>query len=82
MFLKNKNIIFKIRRSKVTDYAAIRHILRIYDVDIDSNTSSPSGDRRKNVVSYKRNYVHEVLVNRLLTFAREKVWLCELTVLT
>ena len=23
MFLKNKNIIFKIRRSKVTDYAAI-----------------------------------------------------------
>ena len=28
MFLKNKNIIFKIRRSKVTDYAA----LRVYDV--------------------------------------------------
>ena len=25
MFLKNKNIIFKIRRSKVTDYAALRH---------------------------------------------------------
>ena len=24
MFLKNKNIIFKIRRSKVTDYAALR----------------------------------------------------------
>ena len=23
MFLKNKNIIFKIRRSKVTDYAAL-----------------------------------------------------------
>ena len=25
MFLKNKNIIFKIRRSKVTDYAALSH---------------------------------------------------------
>ena len=24
MFVKNKNIIFKIRRSKVTDYAALR----------------------------------------------------------
>ena len=29
MFLKNKNIIFKIRRSKVTDYAAL--ILRMTD---------------------------------------------------
>ena len=27
MFLKNKNIIFKIRRSKVTDYAALKSIL-------------------------------------------------------
>ena len=26
MFLKNKNIIFKIRRSKVTDYAALKHV--------------------------------------------------------
>ena len=26
MFLKNKNIIFKIRRSKVTDYAALRRV--------------------------------------------------------
>ena len=25
MFLKNKNIIFKIRRLKVTDYAALKH---------------------------------------------------------
>ena len=25
MFLKNKNIIFKIRRSKVTDYAALSY---------------------------------------------------------
>ena len=26
MFLKNKNIIFKIRRSKVTDYAALKQL--------------------------------------------------------
>ena len=26
VFLKNKNIIFKIRRSKVTDYAALSHL--------------------------------------------------------
>ena len=26
------------------------------------------------VVSYKREYVHEVLVNRLFKFAKEKVW--------
>ena len=26
MFLKNKNIIFKIRRSKVTDYAALINV--------------------------------------------------------
>ena len=31
MFLKNKNIIFKIRRSKVTDYAALSELpLNIY----------------------------------------------------
>ena len=26
MFFKNKNIIFKIRRSKVTDYAALKEV--------------------------------------------------------
>ena len=35
MFLKNKNIIFKIRRSRVTDYAALNswklHIFKIID---------------------------------------------------
>ena len=29
---------------------------------------------------YKRNYVHELLVNRLFKPAQEKVWLGELTV--
>ena len=32
------------------------------------------------VVSYKRKYVHKLLVNRLLKPAKEKVWLSELTV--
>ena len=31
-------------------------------------------------VSYKREYVHKLLVNRLLKPAQEKVWLSELTV--
>ena len=31
-------------------------------------------------VSYKRKYVHKLLVNRLLKPAQEKVWLSELTV--
>ena len=29
VFLKNKNIIFKIRRSKVTDYAALNCVLSV-----------------------------------------------------
>ena len=35
---------------------------------------------KKVVVSYKRKYVHEVLVNCLFKLAQEKVWLGELTV--
>ena len=42
----------------------------------------PSADSRRVVVSYKRKYVHEVLVNPLVKLAQEKVWLGELTVAT
>ena len=35
----------------------------------------PSADSRWVVVSYKRKYVQEVLVNRLFMLAQEKVWL-------
>ena len=35
----------------------------------------PSADSRRVVVSYKQNYVDEVLVNRLVKLAQEKVWL-------
>ena len=36
----------------------------------------PSADSRRVVVIYKQNYVHEVLVNRLVKLAQEKnvVW--------
>ena len=59
MFLKNTNIIFKIRRSKVTDYAAL-------------NVHSNFIISRRIVVSYKRTFVHEVLVIRLVKLAQEK----------
>ena len=43
-------------------------------------TSLPLIHSRRVVVSYKRKYVHELLVNRLFKPAQEKVWLSELTV--
>ena len=55
-------------------------------VEIDHEMNStvillPSADSFKNVVvSYKRKYVHKLLVNRLFKPAQEKVWLGELTV--
>ena len=43
----------------------------------------PSADSRRVVVSYKRKYVHVVLVNRLVKPAQKtNVWLGELTVPT
>ena len=39
----------------------------------------PSADTRRVVVSYKRKYVHEVLVKHLVKLAKENVWLGELT---
>ena len=43
-------------------------------------SSLPLNHSRRVVVSYKRKYVHEVLVNCLFKLAQEKVWLGELTV--
>ena len=42
----------------------------------------PSADLRRVVVSYKRKYVHKVLVNCLVKLAQEKVLLGELTIPT
>ena len=40
----------------------------------------PSADSRRAVVSYKRKYAHEALVNRLVKLVQEKLWLGEMTV--
>ena len=45
-----------------------------------SFSSLPLIHSRRVVVSYKRKYLHELLVNRLFKPAQEKVWLGELTV--
>ena len=42
----------------------------------------PFPDSKRVVVSYKRKYVHEVVVICLVKLAEEKVWLGELTVAT
>ena len=50
------------------------------DLEIDHEIISTSADSRRVVVSYKRKYVHEVLFNRLVKLAQERVWLGEPTV--
>ena len=42
-----------------------------FDHDINFYGHSPPADSRRVVVSYKRKYVHEVLVNRLVKLAQE-----------
>ena len=48
MFLKNKNIIFKIRRSKVTDYAALNMRTSIL-YEPDGFLSSPKCARNNSI---------------------------------
>ena len=50
--------------------------------DINFCFHSPPADSRRVVVSYKTNYVHEVLVNPLVKLAQVKKWFGELTVST
>ena len=54
-----------------------RLIMKLF---LRSFSSLPLIHSRRVVVSYKRKYVHELLVNRLFKPAQEKVWLGELTV--
>ena len=44
--------------------------------------ATPSAESSRVVVSYKRKYVYEVLVNCLVKLVQEKVWLIELTIRT
>ena len=65
-----------------SNMARSRTIVEIAHDIISTAILIPSSDSRRAVVSYKRKYVHEVLVNRLVKLAQEKVWLDELTVTT
>ena len=49
------------------------------DHKIISTAILPSTDSRRVVVSYKRKYVHKVLVNRLVKLAKEKEWCPDMT---
>ena len=51
---------------------SLSHTLVEIDHEIISMAILPSADSRRVVVSYKRKYVHEVLVNRLVKLAQEK----------
>ena len=51
-----------------------------HEMFLRSFSSFPLIRSRRVVVSYKRKYVHELLVNHLFKPAQEKVWLGELTV--
>ena len=51
-----------------------------HEIISQSFSSLPLIHSRRVFVSYKRKYVHKLLVNRLLKPAQEKVWLSELTV--
>ena len=51
-----------------------------HEIIFRSFSSLPLNHSRRVVVSYKRKYVHGVLVNCLFKLAQEKVWLGELTV--
>ena len=42
---------------------------------VEIGHSPPADSFKKVVVSYKRKYVHQLLVNRLFKPAQEKVWL-------
>ena len=61
---------------------ALYHTFKEINVEIISTVIRlPFADSRRVVVSYKRKYVHEVLVH-CSSLPRKRVWLGELTLLT
>ena len=56
----------------VSSIPARTHALVEVDHEIIYSHSTPSTDRKKVVVSYKRKYVHKVLVNCLVKLAQER----------
>ena len=47
MFLKNKNIIFKVRRSKVTDYAALTFNIFSFHKGDQKGPKGPEGEQEE-----------------------------------
>ena len=66
MFLKNKNIIFKIRRSKATDYAALKAIMEVYGL----GPKTPYGKVTKTQenITYTRAKVSDIFEQVIKTF--------------
>ena len=55
MFLKNKNIIFKIRRSKVTDYAALSGVNTVNYTNSTFRNLGREAITRILMISYEAN---------------------------
>ena len=68
----------QIQESQVRSHTFVEIVHEI----ISTAIPLPSPDSRRVVVSYKKKYVHEVLVNFLVKLAQEKVWIGDLTVQT
>ena len=78
----NPSLVLVQPRKVASSIPARSHTLVEIDHEIISTVILllPLNNSRRVVVSYKRKYVHEVLVNCLFKLAQEKVWLGELTV--
>ena len=76
------NITIKIGYFTSLIAARYHTFVEIYHEIISTAILLPSADSRRVVVSYKRKYVYEVLVNHFVKLAQVKMWLSELTILT
>ena len=66
MFLKNKNIIFKIRRSKVTDYAAL------IVVEYSSDYNNKGSDQTLLEISYRGSIICDVKRSMIYLYIRKR----------
>ena len=82
----NENLDFRVVLH-ASDATAVEYLINVatqaclycYCITLVPANPPPSADSRRVVVSYKRKYVHEVLVNRLVKHAQEMVLLGDLT---
>ena len=74
MFLKNKNIIFKIRRSKVTDYAALNTDKQ--ETFGDNNETPPTVERLTDHVTFMPHLKHRFIGSSYFIFTPESFYSC------